>query len=148
MAYPQEITFGSFIAQASIATAHNVGTAASGGVWANISVAQPLVVHRYFFQVSTTISDATSGIVEMSKVTVANVTSSVGLITIPNGTVANKVIYKDCTPTKLGVGDRLQFKMKTQAGQGGTPAGAGFHGFLGQLQPEALANETNAIVSA
>ena len=148
MGYPQEISLGAIIQQASIATAHNVGTAATGGVWANAVAAYPFYVQKYFFQVSTAINDATAGVVSLNKITVGNVTSEIASIIIPNGTAAKKVLYKDFSPVKIGVGDTLMMKMKTQAGQGGTPVGAGFHGYLASFQPEVLTNETNAIVSA
>ncbi len=149
MAYPQEILVGALVPQSTaFGTAQPVGTAASAAVYGSYVALYPVMVQRYMFQVSTAIGDSTSGVVEMSKVTVANVTTSIASITIPNGTAARKVLVKDFSPVKIGCGDKLEFRMKTQAGQGGTPVGAGFHGFLASLQPEVSTNETNCITSA
>lgn len=147
MAYPQELLAGALVRQSSaFDTAQSITAAAA--VYGSYVAHYPFMVQRYTFQLTAAASDITSSVVALQKVTVANVTSEITTITIPTGTAVGKVLYKDFTPVKIGVGDKLQYKLKTQGGLGGTPAGAGFHGFLGQLAPEFAANETNYTASA
>jgi hypothetical protein len=145
--YPQDVLVGAIVRNSNaFDTAQSITAAAA--VYGSYSVLYPIMVQRYMFRMSAAASDLTSSVVEMQKVTVADVTTSVTTITVPNGTGAGKVLIKDFGPVKFGIGDKLQFKLKTQGGLGGTPAGAGFHGFLASLQPEYYGNETNAVVSA
>lgn len=144
MAYPQEITIGALVRQSSAFDTAEVLTAAAG-VYGSYVAHYPVVVQRFSFQISTAISDLTASVIEMQKVTLADVTSSIGVMTIANSSAALKVYWKNVTPTKIGMGEKLQFKHLTQGGLGGTPAGAGFYGFLAQLQPELSSNETNAV---
>lgn len=144
MGYPQEIMVGALVRQSNAFDTAEVITAAAA-VYGSYVAHQPVLVSRFTFQISTAVNDLTASIIEMQKVTVADVTSSIGIMTIANGAAARKVYWKDFTPVKIGVGDKLQFNHKTQGALGGTPAGAGFYGFVAQLSPEAMANETNAI---
>lgn len=147
MAYPQEIVPLAIVRNSNaFDTAQSITAAA--GVYGSYSVLYPIMVQKFMFRISTAVLDLTSSVVALQKVTVADVTSELTTITVPNGTGAGKVLYKDFAPVKLGVGDKLQFKLKTQGALGGTPAGAGFYGVLASLQPEIFTNETNAIVSA
>lgn len=147
MGYPQEIMVGALVRQSSAFDTAEVLTAAAA-VYGSYVALYPVSVQKFMFQVSTAISDLTSSVVSLEKVTAGNVTSEIVTLTIPNGTAAQKVIGKDCTPTVIGVGDKLQFKHKTQGGLGGTPAGAGFYGFIASLEPEYMGNETNYTTSA
>lgn len=147
MAYPQEVLVGCLVRQSNaFDTAQSITAAAA--VYGSYIAHYPVYVQRYSFQISSVVTDLTSSVVEMQKVTVGNVTSSLTTITIPTGTAAGKVLVKDFSPVKIGIGDKLQFRLKTQGGLGGTPAGAGFHGFLAAVQPENYSNETNATASA
>ncbi len=149
MAYPQElfVTGG-----ALVRTSANFDTAevltASAGVYGSYMAHYPLAVQRFSFHVSTAISDLTSPIVELQKVTLADVTSSITTLTIPNGTAVAKVVYKDFSPVVIAAGEKLQMKHSTQGGLGGTPAGAGFYGFLAGLEPEVPGNMSNMTASA
>lgn len=147
MGYPQEMLAGALVRQSNAFDTAQSLTAAAG-VYGSYVAHYPIMVQRYMFQISAASSDLTSSVVEMQKVTVGGVTSSITTITVPNSTATGKVLVKDCTPVKIGIGEKLQFKLKTQGGLGGTPAGAGFHGFLASLQPEDYTNETNAVASA
>lgn len=149
MAYPQEVFIGTMIdglSGTAFTTAQSLTAAAN--VAGSAIAHYPMMVQRMMFRVSTAVNDLTSSIVEMQKVTLGSVTSSITTITVPNGTAAGKVMIKDCSPVKIGIGDKLQFKLKTQGALGGTPAGAGFFGFFASIQPENFTNETNAIASA
>lgn len=144
MGYPQELLAKALIPTFAESTAEvlTAAAAAHGGY----HVMYPIMVSKFMFSVSTAVSDLTASVIEIEKVTQGGVTSSIGVMTIPNGAAVRKVYAKDCTPVKCGVGDLLQLKHKTQGGLGGTPAGAGYYGFVAQLQPEYFGNETNATV--
>lgn len=144
MAYPQEIMAGALVRQSNAFDTAEVITAAAG-VYGSYVAHYPVQVSRFTFQVSTAVSDLTASVVAMQKVSVADVTTSIASITVANGAAARKVYWKDFAPVKIGVGDKLEFKHATQGGLGGTPAGAGFYGFVAMLQPEFASNETNYI---
>jgi hypothetical protein len=146
MGYPQEIMAGAITRNSSAHDTAEVLTAAAA-TYGSYSVHQPILVKRLSFVVSTAISDLTASIVRLTKVSAANVTTSLsGSMTIANGLAVKKVVYKDFTPAKVGAGEFLQLEHVTQGGLGGTPAGAGFYGFSAELLPESLTNETNASV--
>ena len=147
MGYPQEITAGVLVRNSNAFDTAEVLTAAAA-VYGSYTLHGSISVQRFSFHVSTAISDLTSSVVELQKVTQADVTSSIGEMTIPNGTAAGKVVYKDVTPVVIAAGEKLQMKHKTQGGLGGTPAGAGFYGFVASLEPEVPGNMSNMIASA
>lgn len=146
MGYPQEITVGAITRNSNAHDTAEVLTAAAA-VYGSYSIHRPIAVKRLSFVISTAISDLTASVVRLTKVSQANVTTSLsGNMTIANGLAAGKVVYKDFSAAKLGAGDKLQLEHLTQGGLGGTPAGAGFYGFEAELLPENMANETNASV--
>lgn len=147
MAYPQEVFAGCIdgLNGTTFSTAQSLTPAAT--VIGSCVAHYPFMVQRASFRISTAIFNLTSSVIAMQKVTVGDVTSEITTLTVPNLLAAGKVVLKDCTPVKIGIGDKLQFKLKTQGGLGGTPAGAGFIGFLASLQPEDYLNETNATAS-
>lgn len=72
-----------------------------------------------------------------------------GTLTIPNGTAANKVLYKDVEPTtNLLPGGELSLQYVTSATDSGSAAGAGFFGFDIDEIPEVAANQPNMVASA
>ena len=106
----------------------------------------PMVFKRLTFAISTAISDLTASVVRMVKVSRGGVTASVsGNMTIANGLAVQRIVYKDFSPVKVGAGEKIQFEHIVQGGLGGTPAGAGYYGFIAELLPESMSNETNAI---
>lgn len=147
MAYPQEILSQTIIVpSANFQTAQSITAAAAA--YGTMFCTYPIMVQRLSFLLSASAVDITGSVVSLVKVSVGNVTVSIADVTIPTGTVAGKVVKTDCTPVKVGIGDKLVFKLKTQGGLGGTPAGAGFYGFLSSVQPEVPGNETNSVTSA
>lgn len=146
MGYPQEIMVGAITRNSNAHDTAEVLTAAAA-TYGSYNVHAPIQVKRLSFCISTAISDLTASVVRLTKVSQANVTTSLsGNMTIANGLAAGKVVYKDFTPAKIGVGEKLQLEHATQGGLGGTPAGAGFYGFIAELLPEYMGNETNASV--
>lgn len=146
MAYPQEIMVGAITRNSSAHDTAEVLTAAAA-VYGSYSVHAPVAVKRLSFVISTATSDLTASVIRLVKVSQANVTTSLsGNVTVANGLAAGKMVYKDFTPAKVGAGEKIQLEHVTQGGLGGTPAGAGFYGFIAELLPENLSNETNASV--
>jgi hypothetical protein len=146
MGYPQEILVGAITRTSNAHDTAEVLTAAAA-VHGGFHVHIPIMVKRLSFRVSTAISDLTASVVRLTKISQANVTTSLsGNMTIANGLAAGKLVYKDFSPSKVGAGETLQLEHLTQGGLGGTPAGAGFYGFVAELLPENMANETNASV--
>ena len=147
MAYPQEIMAGAITRNSNAFDTADVLTAAAA-VYGSYSAHAPFAVSGFSFVVSTAISDLTASVVRLTKVSAANVTTAISSLTIPNGTAVKKVIGKQFAPVVVSTGEFLQMEHLTQGGLGGTPAGAGFYGFLAQLDPEVYANETNYTTSA
>jgi hypothetical protein len=142
--YPQEIVAKALIPTFAESTAEvlTAAAAAHGGY----HVMYPIMVSKFMFSVTTATSDLTASVIRLTKVSQANVTTAITSMTVPNGAAVRKVYAKDFSPVKCGVGDLLQLEHLTQGGLGGTPAGAGYYGFVASLQPENFANETNATV--
>jgi len=147
MAYPQEMLAQTIIVPGTPFQSAMSFTAAAGA-YGTMFATYPFMVQRLSVLVTTAILDLTSSVVALDKVTVGGTTTAITTVTIPNLTAAGKVIKSDCTPVKIGIGDKLIFRLKTQGALGGTPAGAGFVGFLASMQPEVPGNETNSITSA
>lgn len=146
MGYPQEIMVGAITRNSNAHDTAEVLTAAAA-VYGSYSVHAPVAVKRLSFVISTATSDLTASVVRLTKVSQANVTTSLsGNMTVANSLAAGKVVYKDFSAAKVGVGEKIQLEHLTQGGLGGTPAGAGFYGFIAELLPENMANETNASV--
>lgn len=142
MGYPQEIMVGAITRNSSAHDTAEVLTAAAA-VYGSYSLHKPILVSEFSFVVSTAISDLTSSVVRLTKVSAANVTTAIASLTIPNGTAVKKVVGKQFSPVKIATGEFLQMEHLTQGDLGGTPAGAGFYGFVAQLAPEYYGNETN-----
>lgn len=147
MSYVDPILVGAITRNSSAHDTAEVLTAAAA-VYGSYSAHYPFMVSGMSFVVSTAISDLTASVVRMTKVSAANVTTAIASMTIPNGTAVKKVIGKQFSPVKIDTGEFLQLEHLTQGGLGGTPAGAGFYGFLAQLSPEVPGNQTNYTTSA
>jgi hypothetical protein len=144
MGYPQSIMFGAKHSTGSFEFEETLTAAAD--VHGSLVLHAPLLIRRLTFCISTAISDLTASVVRMTKVSRGGVTASVsGNMTIANGTAVQRVVYKDFSPIKVGAGEKLQFEHLTRGDLGGTPAGAGYYGFISELLPELMTNETNAI---
>lgn len=144
MAYPQSIMIGAKHSNGTYEFEEGLGAAAS--VHGHVVLHAPMLIKRLTFCVSTAISDITASVVRMTRVSRADVTTSVsGNMTISNGLAVQRVVYKDFSPVKVGAGEKLQFEHVTRGDLGGTPVGAGYYGFIAELLPELMSNETNAI---
>ena len=144
MSYPQSIMIGAKHSTGSFE--FEEGLTAAADVHGSIVLHAPMMIKRLTFAVSVAVNDLTASVVRMVKVSRANVTAAIsGNMTIANGTAVQRVVYKEFAPVKVGAGEKLQFEHVTLGDLGSTPAGAGYYGFIGELLPELMSNETNAI---
>ena len=72
---------------------------------------------------------------------------TLGSVSIPAGTAAGKVVYKDISQVTLLPGDQLVAEVTTAAAGGGAAGGA-LYGVLAELDPEQPANQSDMIASA
>lgn len=144
MGYPQSIMVGAKHSTGAYEFEETLTAAAD--VHGFIVLHAPMLIKRLTFAISTAVSDLTASVVRMVKVSRAGATAAVsGNMTIANGLAVQRIVYKDFSPVKVGAGEKLQFEHIVQGDLGGTPTGAGYYGFIGELQPELMSNETNAI---
>jgi hypothetical protein len=73
--------------------------------------------------------------------------SVIGELSIPAGTAAGKVLYKNIDEAELLAGEALAIEVTTAAAGGGA-AGGCVYGFELQEAPEVPANQSNMIASA
>ncbi len=66
-------------------------------------------------------------------------------LVIPSGTAIGKILYLDINPVAFAVGDSMELSWTVGTG---TPTGMGHAFFLCSDDPEVLANNSDAIVSA
>lgn len=80
------------------------------------------------------------------RVTFASVTNQVllGTLSIPGGTAAGKVVYKDISPTLIYPGQEISYEVTTAA----TASGSAVYDVEFSDSPEAAANQANMIASA
>lgn len=144
MGYPQSIMVGAKHSDGSYEFEESLTAVAA--VHGHIVLHAPMLLKRLTFGITTAVSDLTASVVRMVKVSRANVTAAVsGNMTIANGSAVQRIIYKDFSPVKVGAGEKLQFEHVTRGDLGGTPTGAGYYGFIAELMPETMSNETNAV---
>ncbi len=148
MSYPREIMIGALVQETAwTATAQSLTQAAA--IYGSWHVRKPIVVQELSFHISTAVNNLTSSIVSAEVVTnIQNstpVTTAISTLTIPNGATAGTTYYNNgFTPALVPANSLLQFKLKTQGGLGGTPAGAGYFGFYASFSPEENTNATPA----
>lgn len=130
-------------------TAENV--AASAAAYGEMGVSKNCMITRIYFTVTTAIV-ATSTAPEVAikkyvKIGDSSGAVTVGTITIPNGTAAGTVMYKDVTPVEFAPGNSIVAEHTVQC-VGGSVAGAGWYSFEIQDSPETPANTSAMLASA
>jgi hypothetical protein len=134
----------------TITTAANL--AATAADWIVYNVQAPIVIRRISIFISTAVTAGnTAPIVSVySRPTTASSAGQVtiGTLTVPNGTAAGKVVYKELSSVRVQAGYDLALAVTTKAGDAGTAAGAGFVGFMYEYDPEVPADQTKMIASA
>lgn len=145
MSYPQEVLVGAITRNSNAHDTADVLTAAAA-VYGAYTIHYPIAVQGFTFKISTATSDLTASVIELQDVdVVADTTTSITTMTIATAKALGKIYRKDISAYVVAASHLLQFNHKTQGGLGGTPAGAGFYGFLASLDPENIVNQTNYI---
>ena len=125
---------------------------AAAAVHGGYLVGKRCQIKAIMFIVTTTVAaDTTAPVVELNRrPTPGSATGEVqiGQLTIPDGTAAGKVLYKEVDPVTLEVGDELSLEHVTQAADGSSAAGAGYYAFELIDAPEEFLNEDDAVASA
>ena len=138
------------VASGTITTAANL--AATAADWVVFNVQHPIVIKRISMFIKTAVTAGnTAPIVSVySRPTTASSAGQVtiGTLTIPNGTAAGKVVYKELNSVRVHAGYDLCLAVTTKAGDSGTAAGDGFIGFMYEMDPEVPADQTKMIASA
>lgn len=119
---------------------------ASAAVHGEYLVTRRCFVKRIGFLVTTAISASTAPAVEFNKrPTVGSSAgeSLIGTVTIPDGTTAGTVVWKDVEPVNLLPGEALALEHTVQA----SSAGAGFYLYEVEDDPEVPGNEPKMTAS-
>lgn len=148
--YLEEGVSGAIIRKSNALDTAEVLTAAAA-VYGGYLITQRIQVNRVMFYVTvTTASNTQNPVVAFKRRPTYNSASgevTMGTLTIPTGTAAGKVMYKDIDPFILYPGDEFSFEQTVQATDSGSAAGAGFYAFFYQLDPEVPSNEGDMIKS-
>lgn len=152
MAYNERMNIGLALSWGSNAYLTAANLAATAADWAVIKVQHPVQVRRISIFITTAV---TAGLIVPTvtvyrRPTTASTSGQVllGTLTIPNGTAAGSVVYKELESVRINAGEDLAFKVNVQATDGGTAAGAGFIGAIIEQDPEVPANQSKMIASA
>lgn len=117
---------------------------AAAAVYGGYLVTKSCRIKRIMFYVTTAIAaDVTAPVVEVNRRPTYNSASGeilLGQLTLPDGTAAGAVVYKDIEPVQLFPGDELSFEHVTQGVDGSAAAGAGFYAVELCDDPEEAAN--------
>lgn len=149
--YVNESFQGAFIRKSNALDTAEVLSAA-GAVYGGYLVTRQCKIKRLMFYVTVLVAaDTTAPVVEFNRRPTYNSSSGeilLGNLTIPEGTAAGKVVYKDIEPVILYPGDELSFEHTVQAVDSSSAAGAGFYAFEIEDCPEQAANQSDMVESA
>lgn len=124
--------------------------AAAAAVHGEYLFARKCQIRRIMFVVTAAVvGTSTAPVVRFSKrITPGSDTGAVviGSLTVPDGTVIGKVLYKDVDPMVMDVGDALKVE-NTQIAVGGTIAGSGCYSFEIEDCPQDKHEETDFLAS-
>lgn len=152
MSYNERMYLGSALMWRTNAFLTGANLAATAADWAEIHCHHPVQVRRISFGVTTAVTAGTTAptVTVYRRPTAGSNSGQVllGTLTIPNGTAAGSVVYKELESVRVKAGEGLAFRVNVQATDGGTAAGIGFAGALIELDPEAPANQSLMIASA
>lgn len=151
MAYSEESLRGAIVpAGTAVLAADTISAAAA--VHGEYLIGKRVKIKRLMFIVTTAVAaDTTAPVVEFNRRPTPGSSSGevqLGQLTIPDGTAAGKILYKDIDPVSLEAGDALALEHVTQAVDGSAAAGAGYYMFEADLDPEYVVNESDMVKSA
>lgn len=152
MAYPRSSNLSEYFMPRGSAALDIEAIDAAAAVHGGHVCVKRCSVKRLMFMVEVVVAaDTTAPVVEFNRrPTIASATGEValGTLTIPDGTAAGAVIYKDIDPVNFEVGDELSFELITQGADAGTATGDGYYGVLCIDDPEIPGNEDAMTASA
>lgn len=113
-------------------------------------IGERMAIQRVAVAVSTAVVSSGAVVVTVrNRPVVGSATgqSTITTLSIPAGTAAGKVLYKDINESLIQPGGSLVFEVTTAAAGGGA-AGAGLCGYIASEDPEYKLNESSMIASA
>jgi hypothetical protein len=147
--YSHQSGFGKLIPALSTAVAPAVLT--STGVKSEFAcVGERMAIQRVAIAISTAVVSSGGVVITVkNRPTIASATgeATITTLTVPAGTAAGKVVYKDINEALIVPGGSLVFEVTTAAAGGGA-AGGGIYGFVASEDPEYKLNESSMIASA
>lgn len=150
MSYTNGAVYAGTILRKSNALDTPEDLSAAAAVYGGYLIAKQCKITRIAFYVTTAVvATTTAPVVEFNRRPTYNSASgeiALGTLTIPTGTAAGKILYKDIDPVTLFPGDELSFEHTVQAV--GSAAGAGFYAFDIYEDPEVVGNQADMIASA
>jgi len=152
MSYNERLHLAGQLMWRSNAFLTGANLAATAADWAEIHCHHPVQVRRITFGVTTAVTAGTTAptVTVYRRPTAGSNSGQVllGTLTIPNGTAAGSVVYKELESVRIKAGEGLAFRVNVQAVDGGTAAGIGFPGALVEMDPEVPGNQSLMIASA
>lgn len=146
--YSHKSQLGSLVPNGSGVLAADVLTAT--GVHGEHIALGHVALDRLLLCVTTSVVSTGAVVVQFKKRSAPGVSAGevvLGSLSIPAGTAAGKVLYKNINEAELQVGEALAIEVTTAAAGGGA-AGGCIYGFELQDSPEDPRNEPNMIASA
>lgn len=147
MAYTEEFIGGAVVPHVAADLDDLTGAAVHT---TSFAVGAEIEIQRVMALVTTAVVSTGAVVVAMKRYPTYGSAASaetVGTISIPAGTAAGKVVYKDVTPVTAYPGDQLVFEVTTAAAGGGAAGNAAYM-FGAVLKPEMAANQADMIASA
>lgn len=122
------------------------------GVQGELRVQRRCEIRRIALSVAITSATSTANpvVTFQRRPTPGSATGAVtlGTITIPTGSAAPKVYFKDITPVILNAGESIAFNLTTQGTDASAAAGTAYAGAELLPTPEVPLNESNMVASA
>lgn len=149
MAYERKLLDKALIRRSNaFDTAEDISAAAA--VYGGYICMSQVQISRFMFCVTTAIVAVTTApVVRITRrPTIGSSSGEVEIarLTLPTGTAAGKVVYKDVSPVTIFPGEEISLEHVTQAV--GSAAGAGFYGFEAELDPEYVSNQSKMLASS
>lgn len=123
----------------------------SPAVFAEMTFDRRVKVSRLMFLVTVAVAaDQTAPVVEFNHRPTPKSASGeilLGQLTIPDGTAAGTVIYKDIDPVVIKPGESITFEHVTQAVDSSAVAGDGFYKIMVEPAPEYAGNDSDMVAS-
>lgn len=153
MSYPEMVALSHSIARKSNFADTGMNLAAAAASYGGYYVMRPVSLKRVMMFISTQVTAGTTApaFAVYSAPTVGSTSGATSLVTltIPNGTTAGAVVYKDLSDsTRVNAGNELLIYHSVAAADSGTAAGVGFVGLLFEDSPDADANQSALVKSA